>query len=57
VLHYENLGYEEIATALEMTFKAVERLLAFGRERVQDVLGSRMIYLNTGTGVFQPSLV
>jgi RNA polymerase sigma-70 factor (ECF subfamily) len=39
--YYENLGYEEIASALETTTKAVERLLARGRERLRDVLGSR----------------
>lgn len=39
--YYENLGYEEIASALEITTKAVERLLARGRERLRDVLGRR----------------
>ena len=39
--YYENLGYEEIASALETTTKAVERLLARGRERLRDVLGRR----------------
>jgi DNA-directed RNA polymerase specialized sigma24 family protein len=42
VLRYdENLGYEEIASALETTTKAVERLLARGRERLRDMLGRR----------------
>jgi RNA polymerase sigma-70 factor, ECF subfamily len=39
--YYENLGYEEIASALETTTKAIERLLARGRERLRDVLGCR----------------
>lgn len=39
--YYENLGYEEIALALSTTTKAVEGLLARGRERLRDVLGSR----------------
>ena len=39
--YYENLGYEEIASALETTTKAVERLLARGRERLREVLGRR----------------
>lgn len=39
--YYENLGYKEIASALETTTKAVERLLARGRERLRDVLGSK----------------
>lgn len=39
--YYENLGYEEIASALETTTKAVERLRARGRERLRNVLGSK----------------
>jgi RNA polymerase sigma-70 factor, ECF subfamily len=39
--YYENLGYEEIASALETTAKAVERLLARGRDRLRNVLGRR----------------
>jgi RNA polymerase sigma-70 factor (ECF subfamily) len=39
--YYEDLCYEEIASALSTTTKAVERLLARGRERLRDVLGSR----------------
>lgn len=39
--YYENLGYEEIASALATTTKAVERLLARGRKRLRDMLGSR----------------
>jgi RNA polymerase sigma-70 factor (ECF subfamily) len=39
--YYENMGYEEIASALETTTKAVERMLARGRERMRDVLGCR----------------
>jgi DNA-directed RNA polymerase specialized sigma24 family protein len=37
----ENLGYEEISSALEKTTKVVERLLARGREQLRDVLGRR----------------
>lgn len=39
--YYETLAYEEIATALDTTTKAVERLLARGRKRLRDMLGSR----------------
>jgi len=39
--YYENLGYEDIAAALEITTKAAERLLAHGRERLRKTLGSR----------------
>lgn len=39
--YYEHLGYAEIASALSTTTKAVERLLARGRERLRDVLGRR----------------
>jgi RNA polymerase sigma-70 factor (ECF subfamily) len=39
--YYEELNYEEIATALETTSKAVERLLARGREGLRAVLGTR----------------
>jgi RNA polymerase sigma-70 factor, ECF subfamily len=39
--YYEDLNYEEIASALETTPKAVERLLARGRERLRATLGNR----------------
>ncbi len=39
--YYENLGYEEIASALGTTTKAVERLLARGRGRLREILGRR----------------
>ncbi len=39
--YYEELNYEEIASALETTPKAVERLLARGRDRLRSILGSR----------------
>lgn len=39
--YYEDLNYREIADALEITPKAVERLLARGRKRLRDSLGSR----------------
>jgi RNA polymerase sigma-70 factor (ECF subfamily) len=38
LFYYEDLNYEEIASALETTPKAVERLLARGRERLRAVL-------------------
>jgi RNA polymerase sigma-70 factor (ECF subfamily) len=42
VLHYyEDLGYREIASAMETTPKAVERLLARGREGLRSILKSR----------------
>ncbi len=37
----------EIASALEITTKAVERLLARGRERLRDVLGRRENFFNS----------
>lgn len=36
--YYEGLGYQDIALALETTPKAVERLLARGRDRLQVIL-------------------
>jgi RNA polymerase sigma-70 factor (ECF subfamily) len=39
--YYEDLSYEEIASALETTPKAVERLLARGRARLQALLANR----------------
>jgi RNA polymerase sigma-70 factor (ECF subfamily) len=36
--YYENLNYEEIASAIETTTKAVERLLARGREHLKGIL-------------------
>jgi RNA polymerase sigma-70 factor (ECF subfamily) len=47
VLRYdENLGYEEIASALETTTKAVERLLARGRERLRFLLNRGGTFLS-----------
>lgn len=43
--YYENLGYEQIASAMETTTKAVERLLARCRERLRNVLGRRENFL------------
>ncbi len=45
--YYENLGYEDIASAMETTTKAVERLLARGRERLRDVLGRRGFFFSS----------
>jgi len=39
--YYEDLNYKEIASALETTTKAVERLLARGRDRLRGILGRR----------------
>lgn len=39
--YYENLGYEQIASAMETTTKAVERLLARGRDGLRAILGNR----------------
>jgi RNA polymerase sigma-70 factor (ECF subfamily) len=39
--YYEDLNYQEIASALEITTKAAERLLARGRERLRALLGNR----------------
>ena len=39
--YYEELNYEEIASALATTTKAVERLLARGRKGLRAVLGTR----------------
>ncbi len=36
--YYEGLSYQDIASALEATPKAVERLLAHGRDRLQAIL-------------------
>jgi RNA polymerase sigma-70 factor (ECF subfamily) len=36
--YYEGLSYQDIASALETTPKAVERLLARGRDRLQAIL-------------------
>lgn len=36
--YYENLSYQDIASALKTTPKAVERLLARGRDRLQAIL-------------------
>lgn len=45
--YYESLGYEDIAAALETTTKAVERLLARGRERLREVLGRKDIFFGS----------
>jgi len=39
--YYENMNYEEIASALETTPKAVERLLARGRHRLRTILNEK----------------
>lgn len=39
--YYEDLDYKEIASAMETTTKAAERLLARGRERLREILGRR----------------
>ena len=39
--YYENLNYHNIASALDTTPKAVERLLARGRERLQSILADK----------------
>ena len=39
--YYEDLGYGEIASAMETTPKAVERLLARGRKGLRSILTSR----------------
>lgn len=36
--YYEELNYEQIASALEITYKAVERLLARGRNNLRTIL-------------------
>lgn len=45
--YYEELNYKEIASALDTTTKAVERLLARGRERLQGILGHRDKFFNS----------
>jgi RNA polymerase sigma-70 factor (ECF subfamily) len=40
--YFEDQGYEEIASALGSTPKAVERLLARGRDRLRATLGSQL---------------
>jgi len=45
--YYETLGYEEIASAMETTTKAVERLLARGRRRLRDVFARQRDFLTT----------
>jgi RNA polymerase sigma-70 factor (ECF subfamily) len=42
--YYENLNYQEIAAALEISPKAVERLLARGRESLRPILETRNDY-------------
>ncbi len=39
--YYENLGYADIASAMDTSVKAAERLLARGRERLRETLGRR----------------
>ena len=41
--YYQGLDYEEIAAAMETTPKAVERLLARGREGLRAILGANEI--------------
>ncbi|MDD8042939.1 MAG: sigma factor-like helix-turn-helix DNA-binding protein, partial [Verrucomicrobiota bacterium] len=38
--YYEDMTYEEIASTMDTTTKAVERLLARGRKRLRGLLGS-----------------
>jgi len=45
--YYETLSYEQIASAMQTTSKAVERLLARGRERLKDVLIRREDFFNS----------
>lgn len=40
--YYEDLNYAEIATAMETTSKAVERLLGRGRKRLKALLGKTL---------------
>ncbi|MBP7462535.1 MAG: sigma-70 family RNA polymerase sigma factor [Candidatus Delongbacteria bacterium] len=42
----EDLSYDEIAAALSTTVKAVERLLARGRDKLREILGSRENYFD-----------
>ncbi len=44
--YYEDLRYKEIASVMETTAKAVERLLARGREQLRDMLGSRKTFFD-----------
>lgn len=39
--YYEDLNYKEIAAAMQTTTRAVERLLARGRERLRMILGEK----------------
>jgi RNA polymerase sigma-70 factor (ECF subfamily) len=45
--YYEDLNYEEIASALETTTKGVERLLARGRQSLRALLGKRNDFLHS----------
>ena len=45
--YYEDLNYDEIALALETTTKAVERLLARGRESLRAILGNRRDFFHS----------
>ena len=38
--YFENMNYDEIASVLETTPKAVERLLARGRDRLRSIIGA-----------------
>jgi len=49
--YYENLGYEDIASAMETTTKAVERLLARSRQHLRAVLGNRDDFFHWSGGV------
>ncbi len=42
--YYEELSYQEIATILEVTSKAVERLLSRGRDQLRMTLGELKIF-------------
>jgi len=44
--YYEDLNYGEIASALETTTKAVERLLARGRESLRAILKNRNVFFH-----------
>ncbi|MCA1788003.1 MAG: sigma-70 family RNA polymerase sigma factor [Desulfobacteraceae bacterium] len=44
--YYENLHYREIAAALDISPKAVERLLARARERLRNTLGNRDVFFH-----------
>jgi RNA polymerase sigma-70 factor (ECF subfamily) len=45
--YFEKLNYDDIASALEVSPKAVERLLARGRKRLRAILGARDNYFHS----------